>query len=268
MRPILTVIFFTLIVLPAVSVAQAESYMDMDIPVMEGATNVKDERDDTLYQREVSYDLVIKEPEKIFEFYDAVFKKDGWVNKTLNHPNHKEFMRWSFHYTSFEDFKILGASQSTSWRYPDLPLVLRIRLKLQDNLDTGFITRVHVTFYPVFQDFLMEKIKLKHRILESSENIIIIKNTFGGYALAFKNVNLNAIDQKYKDEPIVKKYIETYETLVKKSEEFADIYIRKIKPVPENNDLDPFRKYYAFDRDFEAVILEPAHKPNEASKPE
>lgn len=238
MRPVLTVILFVLIMFPALSVARAESYMDMEIPVMEGATNVKDERDDTLYQREMSYDIVVKKPIQIFEFYDAVFEKEGWVKNDFFNDD----VRWTPLLGRQVTFTASKTISSQSWNKNDLAAKGAISVILNEYSSQGFKASVNIGFAAEI-GLGSKYVELMHLLAESPKNLFILNHAVGEQAMQFKNINLDTIDKKYANETVVKEYIKIYKDLRESAEEFADIYIRKTKPIPPESNKDPLEEW-------------------------
>ena len=124
-------IFLALIVLilPVQAWAEETSYFDMQIPVMEGAENIKRERNETFFTNSVEYDLKVKDIDEVYDFYDAFFKEQGWKPAWQGHPLKKN---WSGYRSYFSIDKEPKYSTTATFFKENLPVNGGLNVTLTD----------------------------------------------------------------------------------------------------------------------------------------
>ena len=86
------ILFFALF-FPFYGYAEDANYLELKIPVMEGAKDISVEKNDQYFSKTLTYKLVLKDIRSVFTFYDNFFRDQGWKNFMEEHPGAKN--TWS-----------------------------------------------------------------------------------------------------------------------------------------------------------------------------
>ncbi|CAB1072774.1 hypothetical protein D1AOALGA4SA_1630 [Olavius algarvensis Delta 1 endosymbiont] len=194
-------------------------YWELNLPVMDGATGVVEEKDEQFSTLSKSYEIEIKDPLKVRDFYDNFFESLGWHNtaKAFIRPEFKHLGNstgWNHYNMDINSEGKPEANYVCIWDAQSLPAIGKLRLKLKDYADGIFISIVDVSISPELE---MAPILMKLGELLSSDpkNLFELSQLVKGNPFEIENVNLDNIPENKLSDPVVTQYIniinETFE---------------------------------------------------------
>jgi hypothetical protein len=130
--------------------ADENNYWAIVIPVVEGATNVTRDRDEKFYVISLSYEVVISDTQKIYDFYKEFFEKISWENPMKNFPRSmNEYQgKWSSYRSAFNHEGLPESTYASMWKAEDVPAIGTVKLTLTGFKDGKFKAKVKVTLSP------------------------------------------------------------------------------------------------------------------------
>lgn len=225
---IITIVFAIIFILPVS--AKAESYLDMKIPVMDGAKNVSEERNDEFYMKTISYDLTFEDTQSIFHFYDHFFREQGWKNFMEGHPQVKH--TWSSRASRFDlDGKPIFAV-STMWQLDGTPVNGSVNVTVKEYNEPNFLGEIQLSVSPDMTNAMMSNDSLNlSGLLDKPKDIFIMHRAFGDNPMQLENVDFSKVPEELKNDPVIveyKKHIDAWHDLY---EDYGAQYIHKTKSV-------------------------------------
>ncbi len=210
--------------------ASAESYLDMKVPVMEGAKNISEETQDQFYMKTISYELIFEDTHSIFHFYDRFFRDQGWKNFMEGHPQVEH--TWSSRASSFNlDGKPIFAV-STMWQLDGTPVNGSVNVTVKEYNEPNFLGEIQVSLSPDMSNAMMSNDSLNlSGFLDKPKDIFIMHRAFGDNPMQLENVDFSKVPEDLKNDPVIveyKKHIDAWHALY---EEYGAQYIHKTKPV-------------------------------------
>ena len=233
-----------ILTLAATSHAQTEplNYKDMDIPIMDGATDITDEWNEDFYTRKLSYKIKIEDDKTVLKFYTKYFKGNGWQNFFDNWPkvpNHPVFSELKWGGTSYRIVPGKTKMQyGTSWTWKSPPVNAMLSLTYSDYNESinTFESLITITISPSLD--IHESAENKYRdqsmdlhdlIEKNPKNIFILDKGLGHIfdekgQMDFLKFNPQSVPTEFKDKEIIKGYIKMIEDLKASYKDFGKKY--------------------------------------------
>ena len=216
-----------IILLSASSViAESNNYWAIEIPVVEGATNVSRERDSKFFViSSSSYEVVISDTQKIYDFYKNFFETIGWENPMKDFPRSmNEYQgKWSSYRSALNHEGFPESSYSSMWKAENVPAMGTVNLTLTDFKDGKFKAKVKVSLSPNVDTSPL--FQLQKLMMGNPKNIFILYEATGGNPLEIDKISPRPL-KKYKDNKMVKEYYELIEKIFIQYQDFGDKYIQ------------------------------------------
>ncbi len=206
-------IFLALIVLilPVQAWAEETSYFDMQIPVMEGAENIKRERNETFFTNSVEYDLKVKDIDEVYDFYDAFFKEQGWKPAWQGHPLKKN---WSGYRSYFSIDKEPKYSTTATFFKENLPVNggLNVTLTDFDSNNELFEAEIEILLFPNIE--FKDHFQFAQNFSDDVKNWFVIGKILGPNPIDLRNTEQPSIPEEYSDHPLILEYKIVKEKLI------------------------------------------------------
>ena len=230
-----------ILTLAATSHAQTEplNYKDMDIPIIDGATDITDEWNEDFYTRTIEYRLEVKSDEDVLNFYTDFFKSNGWghifdeLPKVPDHPPlpSTQWSAFSFRATPGNPH----ASFFMTWIYKNPTLQAAVMLKHKDYIEAEeiFISKISLSITPNLQNVTGmpdDSYWAIGELLEKNpKNVFLVERALRD-ALNEKGIidpvkfDKTAIPEEYKDKEIIQAYIKMIEDYKARYQQFGKKY--------------------------------------------
>lgn len=205
--------------------ADNNNYWATEIPTVDGATNVSRERDDRFYIISSSYEVVVKDTQKIYDFYNEFFEKIGWENPMKKHSKSmNEYQgKWNSYRSAFNHEGLPESSYASMWKAKNIPVMGVVNLTLTGFKNGQFSAKVSVSLSP--QVDTSPLFQLQKLMMGDPKNIFILHKATGGNPFEIDKVNQQPL-KEYKDNAMVKEYYELIETILNRYREFGAKYAK------------------------------------------
>jgi len=205
--------------------ADENNYWAIVIPVVEGATNVTRDRDEKFYVISLSYEVVISDTQKIYDFYKEFFEKISWENPMKNLPRSiNEYQgKWSSYRSAFNHEGLPESSYASMWKAENVPAIGTVKLTLTGFKDGKFKAKVKVSLSPDVDTSPL--FQLQKLMMGDPKNIFILHEATGGNPLEIDKVNPRP-SKEHKDNKMVKEYYELIEQIFKQYQDFGTKYVQ------------------------------------------
>ncbi len=103
--------------------AEDNSYWSIEIPAVNGATNLLHEKDERFFVISSSYDLAISNTQDVYDFYNRFFESLGWENPLKSSPNAmNEYKgKWNSYRSAFNAEGLPESSYASMWKSKTIP---------------------------------------------------------------------------------------------------------------------------------------------------
>jgi len=208
------------------ALANNETYWAVDIPVMQGATNVSVERNEKFYTVSTSYELMISDPEKIYDFYNEFFKKIGWENPMKKFPRQKNEIqsKWSSFQSKFNQNGLPESYYGSMWEAQTIPAIGAVNLTLTSYDGEKFKTKVKVSLSPDIDTSSL--FQLQSLMTGDPRNIFILHEATGGNPFEIDKINPTP-SSEHKNNKMVMEYYSLVEQIFMQYQDFGTKYIHK-----------------------------------------
>lgn len=208
--------------------ADESTYMDMDIPVMEGARDVSLEKNDKFYTRAVSYKLTLEDIDTVHHFYDAYFIQQGWHDVMKNFSKKRD-NKWSgvSAHIDLEGNPIFSAA--STWQKKRLPVNAAVNIVIDQYQDKKFEANISVTLGPAI--VLEEMFRITGKITKDPKTIFILREALGKNPYDISSIDWAAIPAQYSDDPLIIEYKKIGDAMTEKYKEFGAQYVLRTKPI-------------------------------------
>lgn len=218
--------------------AQTQNYLEIEIPVLDGAKDIETDVDERFYIRSLKYKIKTGDLAGIRKFYASFFEEMGW----------KRFDVVSFNGWAFVSSRISLEGQPTftgtvRWESVDIPVAANVLVTLTGYVDGIYNAEVDVVFSPkvhIVSAGLSGGADFSRLITDEPRNIFILADAFGADALNGPlDVHIDDVPEKLRGEIIVQKYLAELKQQREVYDEFGAQYIHRTKPIDgrftENN---------------------------------
>lgn len=234
MRFILTLTLFLLTTSHAL--ANNENYLEMDIPTIAGAQEISDIKNDKFFSRYVTYRVTLADFDQIYDFYSTFFKEKGWNNSAERFAIKLGDKKWPSTSSNISEDGQATLSFANSWEYKEIPVNATVMLIADSYENEQFNAKVSVTIAPNIIDF--EFTDSLHKIMDDPKSIFILRQAFGKNPFDPSEINLEAIPQEYKNDPIVTEYKKALIAREEKYQTFGAQYVLRTQPVDGSFDIE------------------------------
>lgn len=206
--------------------AGGNNYWTIEIPVVTGASNVLRERDDRFYIISSSYEVVIEDTEKLYDFYNDFFEKLGWDNPMKDFPRTKNEYKekWNSYRSAFNHEGLPESSYASIWKSKAIPASGTVNLTLTSFIDGKFSAKVKVIITPEVDTSPL--FQLQKLMIGDPKNIFILHSATGGNPFEIDKINPKPSGM-YKNNEMVKEYYGLVESIFKQYREFGDKYVQQ-----------------------------------------
>ena len=208
----------------SVAFADDNNYWAIEIPIIDGATNVSQERDERFYIISSSYEVVLKDTQKIYDFYDEYFETLGWKNPMKEHskPMNEYQGKWNSYRSAFNHEGLPESSYASMWKAKNVPAMGVVNMTLTGFQNGQFNAKVSVSLSPEVDTSPL--FQLQKLMMGDPKNIFILYEATGGNPFEIDKVNPQP-SKEYKDNAMVKEYYELIETIIKQYTDFGSKYV-------------------------------------------
>lgn len=233
-----TFLALIILILPFQAWAEETSYFDMQIPVMDGAENIKHERNETFFTVSVEYDLKVKDIDEVYDFYDAFFKENGWSKKGKPLPEKPKKAKWLGSPFYIDEQGKANYTSGATWQKENLPVTAVARLNITNYEHDYFFAHISIVTKPnLYPSHLYRIVKSRELNLNPKEIFLLI-NTIGIRAFDFKTMNFPDISNEMAKIPIVNRYRYALKQDKCDYAEFGAQFVNKTKPI-DGRFIDP-----------------------------
>ncbi len=203
-------------------------YWELNLPTMDGAKSIVEEKDELFSTLSKSYEIEIKDPVEVREFYDHFFEPLGWKNiaKAFPRPEIAKFggsTGWNQYNMNIDSEGKPEANYVCMWKAHDLPATGTLKVKLKDYADGIFISIVDVTISPKLE-IMPILVKLNELLSSDPKNLFELSKLVKGNPFEIENVNLDNIPESELNDPVVATYIDIVKETFKVYKEFHKKY--------------------------------------------
>lgn len=230
---------------PAPAAAQDDekvNYWLMDVPVMDGATNIKRERQDTYFSSSLTYEIKLGEIKSIHDFYMNYFKGQGWkrffddssvaeddFNGLMGHIFRVEGGWFSFGPTVSQNGSPV-VFYSDAWFSPNKVFWAQVKLTLNAYDGQDFAGEMHVQITPEPQTLgVLWDTLTAIEIFREPRNFFIFIRAFPGKFEDLTWLDFEKVPEEYRKEKVVVELKKKVEEAKAKYKEFGDRYVDRSK---------------------------------------
>ncbi len=225
LRTFILVIFISVFV-SSVSNAQDTIYLDLELPIMEGAQNISHEKSEFYHSISLSYNLDLDDIDIVYDFYEQFFKALGWKDYMGNHPFVK---KWGGYSANINPDSGAKYATSAGWVLEHAPVAAILNLTVNNYTGDKFQSKVNLTISPeLSQNALMKFTAL----FSDPRNIFILQKAIGNEPFDFmNNYDASNIPKEFKNEKIIMEYQKMRNESIDEYKDFAEQYVLKTKPI-------------------------------------
>jgi hypothetical protein len=201
-------------------------YWDIELPVMKGAVNLSEKKDEKFSTLSKNYKLKIEDPAKVLDFYDTFFESIGWKNPIKAFSGVPETSDlWNYSQRGWGGYRLdidsegnPGAFYQVLWNPKEIPAIGILRLKLADYSDGFYSSTVEVKITPK-----IDIEPLSSQIMElfrDPKNYFELSRVVKGNPLEIDKINLSDMPQGNITDPVAIKYFSIVKEIIAKYKEF------------------------------------------------
>ena len=209
------------------AIASENNYWAINLPVINGATNISHEKDEKLYIKRLTYNLPVKDTQIIYDFYDKFFSDIGWENPMKKHSTSKMNNiqgKWSSYRSAYNEEGKPFTIYASMWKSENTPAVGQASLKLIGFKEGIFDAEISIAVSPEIDSSPL--FKLQNIMMANPVNIFILYDAVKGNPFEIDKIKLSP-SGKYKDHEVVKNYYELVNKILNQYREFGTKYVKK-----------------------------------------
>ena len=219
-------IFFTILMLMfSLNISAKEAkYSEIKIPLVAGAQNIEETRNETFHIISVTYSVQLSDIKSVYDFYAEFFQNQGWesFSKGFSKRNVGDLGEWQSYRTTFTDKGKPESYYSSMWKAKKYPANGSLLLTLVGFDEGKYRAKIVVSISPEVDTSPL--FKLQRIIMSDPKNIFIICDAIGGNPFQLDTVNLTP-SEKYKDNEMVKEYYKVLKTIIEQYKDFGEKFI-------------------------------------------
>jgi hypothetical protein len=227
MKTLIFGIFFTAYSLLS-SAAGATNYWELEIPAMEGAKNIISTKDKITAIHKLTYDIILTAHTDPLPFYNKYFESNGFVHymketyEQYPHIGKSPAEDWS----SFTANSATGKFTLTFgslWENKTYKSNAQVILRIDELKDDKFIGHISVSVIPVIVTPSFHEILLPTQT--NPVSLLKLSALVEGNPFQLDEINLNKVKSIESDDPLIIKYKELMQPIIKQFSDFADEHV-------------------------------------------
>lgn len=221
----MTRIIFIFLLSISTAIADDNNYWAIEIPAVEGATNISNERNKRFYIISTTYEVVVSDVATIYDFYNDFFEKMDWENpmKKFSHSKSEFQGKWNSYRSAFNQDGLPESSYASMWKAKNIPAMGTVNLTLTSFKDGKFNAKIKASLSPEVDTSPL--FQLQKLMVEDPRNIFILHEATGGNPFEFDKVSPQP-SKEYKNNEMVKDYYKLMEEIFKKFQDFGEKYVQ------------------------------------------
>ncbi len=206
-----------------VSTSSAGSYWEIEIPVVENAINIKTKKTDNLYTSIKSYDVVIDDPDVLYDFYNRFFIERNWKNPMSQFKSRPGFgsKKWNAFNARFDEDDKPVVHYGSAWINNNPPATGNVSVKLNNYKNGKFHASVEVALAPKID--ISPLFRIQEIVSENPKNLFILYKAIGGNPFEIDELNIIP-KEKYKNEQVVSQYFEAISQIAQQYKTYGNKY--------------------------------------------
>ena len=204
----------------------ASDYWKLKIPVMNGATNIKIEKDGGTASHLVTFDILLESHTTPLQFYDSFFSSVGWEHFMMDTyekyphqfktPPNKEWSSYSAQTIDDTYTLIYG----TLWRNKENRTNAQVTLEI-DGIDNGFLDMsVRVAIMPDVDGASLRE--LWRLVKNKPKSMLLLANSVGGDPMNLDEIDIEKVRKLQSTDPLIVNYIEAMESVLQQFSKYSN----------------------------------------------